>query len=117
MQGLTSYSINDNGDLVFKLTDEGQDFIQEAINDGTNIQSDDFFMELVEGPLCNGLQEIRPEETGDLTSSLIFSDDCERNDLGELVACNKRYWFPDYAIRSPADDLNKKGECIFTAAK
>ena len=115
MNGLTVFSIDANGNLKISLTDAGR----EEVKDKTECHlwyGDDLFLELCEGPLCNGWQLIPPEDIGALTDSLIFSDDVQHDDDGKITDVGAHYWFPDYQIRSPAQDLAEYGFVIFTKA-
>ena len=52
---------------------------------------------------------VSPEDIGALTSAPILSDEVEQNDRGETVKVGRVFWFPDYAIRCPVEDLLERG--------
>ena len=106
-----------NGNLHITLTPEGKQEIQDAISDGKNIDSDDYFRELCEHPLCNGWSEVNPEDVAALTSSLIFSDELEWDDDGEILTVGRVYWFPNYQIESPVETLRANGWVVFQGAQ
>ncbi len=97
-----------NGNLVITLTNLGREFIDDALANGTNIDSDEFMTDLFEGKLCNGWELLRPEEIGALTGAPILSDETERDDSGSLKKLGRVYWFPNYQIESPIRTLWEK---------
>jgi hypothetical protein len=106
-----------DGDLIIKLLPEGREEITSALDQKANIDSDDFFHRLLEHPLSNGWEMIRPEEIGALTSAPILANDLERNEDGELVRCGRVYWFPNYQIESPVQTLFEAGTVRFSGAE
>lgn len=111
MNGLTKFEVLPNGNLKISLTKDGK---AEMFDHFSSPPSDDyFFLEFCEGPLCNGWHNLNPEDVGALTSSLIFSYDVEHDDNGEVKYVGAHYWFPNYQIRSPAQDLAEYGFVIF----
>ena len=86
---------------------------------GVNTDSAAFFINTIEHFLCNGWTELRPKQTGDLTSSIVLAkdEDCEWDDVGNLTNDPRRFWFPNYQVRSPMQDLLDSGECLFEVAK
>ena len=112
MNQLTTFEIASNGNLIFKLTASGLAEINEAQADGKNIHADDFFLTIVECPLCNGLSIVPPEDIGAFTSSLIFSDS-SKDDEDKWPNDMKVWWYPNYQVRSPVEDLLEYGHCEF----
>lgn len=65
------------------------------------------------------LEFLRPEEIGALTDAPILGDcdTIERNENGELTATGGPvWWFPDYAVRDPWDELKNSGRVTFAEA-
>lgn len=61
--------------------------------------------------ICNGWELVRPEEIGALTgdANTLLTDTAERNEYGELTAC-ETVWFDNmYAVRDPVEELLAKG--------
>jgi len=59
-------------------------------------------------------EEIRPEEIGALTDATILSDECERDDHGNLVKCGRVYSNIDYyQVEDDVDRLLRTGKLIW----
>jgi hypothetical protein len=68
------------------------------------------WFELLEYHLCNGWDSLRPEEIGALTACpFIVSDDVQRDDQGRVTRVGKVYWYEQYAIDSPVEELARNG--------
>lgn len=80
--------------------------------------TDELFLELIEHCLGNGLSTVQPEHIGALTSSIILCEGNILDDHGEpvaaLIAETKCYWYANYQIRSPIEDLVAHSKVIFT---
>lgn len=104
-----------DGNLEITLLPEGKEFILETQSDPEkNIGSNDFFYDLVEWQVCNGWDFVQPEEVGALTSSLILSENTERDDQNGLVQVGRVFWFPNYQVESEVETLLEKGKVVFT---
>lgn len=107
---MITYTIEDNK-LIFKVADSSA--FAEFIEECPDIYTDYAFLDSIEHLLRNGLHQVLPETIGALTDSLLFSFtllDEESVHYDEPVVV---YWDPDYAIRSPLQDLIETGETIF----
>lgn len=90
----------------------------EESGEAIGFHTDELFLEIIEHCLCNGLSTVRPEHIGALTSSIILCEGGILDDHGEpdakLIEETDCFWFPNYAIRSPIEDLAEHGKVIFT---
>jgi hypothetical protein len=102
--------------LRITLTPAGQSFLRDRLEADDRIGTDAMLYDLLEDHLCNGWEWIRPEEIGALTSAPIFSDDCGRDEDGMLTQVGAVYWFPDYQIKSPVEELFRHGSVSFAKA-
>lgn len=112
MRKLLNFKKLKNGNLKITFTREGRAEAREALADGKN----DFevFADLIEYQICNGWEYIRPEEVGALTDATIISDDCERDDHGDLVKCGRVYSNIDYyQIEGDVERLLRNKELIW----
>lgn len=101
-----------NGDLKILADPDMQACIKDR-------ESGNDIFDYLEGMLGNGFDVIHPEEIAALTDAPIIGYDVERSDQGELLpsAGMKVWWYPEYQVRDPLDDLVEKGELVFTRAK
>ena len=106
-----------NGNLYLKLTEDGKQELKEAIEGGKNVDSDDFFHDLIEYNLGNGWEMIAPKDIGALTSAPILSDEVERDDSVGIQQVGRVYWFPNYAKTSIVDELYHGKEVIFVGVE
>jgi hypothetical protein len=111
LQGYIDFRIQ-NGNLHIVADNVCREEIRQAKADGVNIDSDDYARELLERQLCNGWQEIQPEEVAALTSGLILTDDWSRDDHGKLTEVGRVYWHSQYAVESIGGQLLEKGEIV-----
>lgn len=103
--------------LRIELLPEGRQYVQDAINGGENIDSDDFFRDLIEYQLCNGWEIIPPEDIGALTAATILSDEADRDDSGTLTRVGTVYSnIAFYQVWSAVEEMMKDGYVNFAAA-
>lgn len=92
-----------NGDLQISVQDKSeQQEIADAVAGGD--VSDQSMIDAFEHMTSNGFDWVAPEEIGALTSAPILRYD------------NKVWWYPDYQVRSPMEDLAETGTTTFTLA-
>lgn len=91
--------------LKISLTDDGLAEVKE--------NPDITLEELLEQPLCNGWEFVRPEVIGALTDSPILSNDTTQDDRGNYTHVGNVWWFPNYQISDPAQFLKDKGFVYF----
>lgn len=102
-----TYSETPTG-LLFTADTESREEIAAADND-YGVQLDLVLSDV----LGNGLEMLQAEEVGALTDSEIFALDAVRDDQGTLTDAGRVFWFPDYMIRNPWDDLATTGSVLF----
>lgn len=98
-----------NGDITFTLTGASRDVL--ALTDADD---DEILNALIE---AHGLEQVNPEDVGALTSSPIIAQDAEfEMDDGymKLTGYSNLWWYPNYAIRGPIDELKETGSVTFT---
>jgi hypothetical protein len=72
------------------------------------------FYELLEEHLTNGLEWINPDDLGAMTDAPILSDVVERDEDNKITSCDYVWWYPNYQVSSPLDELKENGRVIFT---
>lgn len=106
----SSYKILPNGNLCITLNDKS------ALDD---IELDDYtdntFLDLIEDCWCNGLSIVNPDDVGALTDSIILSDD-SLDDDDEYPVDTTFWWYPNYQVKAPIEDLRENGCVIFSKA-
>jgi hypothetical protein len=104
--------------LVISITSEDTRREIREISSNTDMDRDAVFCEVVAEVLCNSSWQLVPEyyylEIGALTTSLILSPDLDLSDQGELISCNTTYWYPEYEVFDPIEELLKHGKVVFT---
>lgn len=73
-------------------------------------------VDALENHLCNGWELIAPEEVGALTSGLIITDDCTRDDQGVLLKVGTVYWDSNYQVTDALEELQLGRSVEFVAA-
>lgn len=108
----TTFDVDNSGNLVITLTNEGREWLAE--NEETEQNDQDLFIELIEYQLCNGYNLVQPEDVGALTSSLLIANGTFDDETTEEEARNTNVWYYNYyAIRSYLADLKEQGYVIW----
>jgi hypothetical protein len=119
------YRIDRKGDLVFCVDNDTRKSLKaiqkrEDKGEPLGFHCDDFFIEVIENCLCNGLNIVDPSHIGALTDSLIFADghilDYYDNPDPELIKQTDFYWYPKYMLQSPIEALARYSKVVFTKA-
>lgn len=63
------------------------------------------------------LYDVAPEDIAALTSAPILTDDFTTHDDGTREALGRVWWFPNYMIRDPLEELRNRGRVEFTLAE
>jgi len=100
------------GDLRIERSEHGhKDFrVIEAVRDTQGSRAALFAM--LEDHLLSGWEMIRPEEIAALTDAPILADDVERDDRGRLTAVGRVYWYPEYQLLDPIEELRERFEIV-----
>lgn len=114
------FQINPNGSLTITRDDSEVAELQELLDRAPH-KDHSFLADLLgdyTGWEGNGrLHVVRPEWVGALTDAPIVADEVVHNDDGEMPTVpGNVWWFPQYEMRSFAEDLIRNGKVIFTAA-
>jgi hypothetical protein len=112
MRGYTDQTIDENGDLVFTLTEDGRSELAYQIEFHPGISDENLFIAMIEDHLENGFQFVEPEEVGALTSSLLLTDG-HRDDDGEYEGDGSIWYFDRYMIDGYAETLANDGKIVF----
>lgn len=93
-------------DLELTITADAED--REMLAElGDEIHADATMYEAFAGLINTGLDWIRPDECGDLTSAPLLGF---RDENGDVL---QRWGYEPYALRSPLVDLRDTGQCVF----
>jgi hypothetical protein len=111
-RGYTDQTIDENGDLVFTLTPDGEKELAYQVEEYPTKPDEDIFIAMIEDHLENGLQFVRPEEIGALTSSLLLTDG-HRDDDGDYEGDGSVWYFDRYMIEGYAETLANDGKIVF----
>lgn len=106
-------TILDSGDLRLSVDPETAVELREALRE-SYWQA---FGDLMESESCNG--GFTPFDAGQanpavgLTSAPCIAESMDYDDDGRATINGRFWWFPDYAIRDPLDELARDGETVF----
>jgi hypothetical protein len=75
MAPLTTFTIDDAGNLRIALTDSGREAWDEVRAERDAHGIDWAFLTLIDHQLCNGWEAVRAEAIGALTNSFLLSDE------------------------------------------
>lgn len=110
----TKFDIDNSGNLIITLTEEGKQWL----NDYDKVDTDEgCFIELIEDKLANGYSLVDPEHIGALTNSLLIADGTIDEETAAEDYVNTNVWYYNYyAVRSYLDDLKSQGYVIWNKA-
>lgn len=127
---MLNWKVLENGDLkIYVMEGEKRNFkrfIREGRAEDRDFSAREKTMwEAFEGIIESGLEWVAPERIGALTSAPILSDwhwPMYPDHEGELDGSAppddvQVWWYPNYMVRSPIDDLIEDGYTIFTKAE
>jgi hypothetical protein len=112
-------TIQANGDLLLTAGNATRAEIAELQrrNDRTSL---DILTELTETYWTNG--SYQPFDAGDgdpfvgLTSAPCIAECLDTHDSGENEIVGRLWWFPNYMLRDPCEELKRTGRVLFTLA-
>ena len=104
---IVKYEIKENCLLITIDDCEREELRELSLDD--DFLSDAMMCDFLEPITCNGLSWILPDEIGALTDAPILSE-------GMAEDCLPVFYYNDYMIRSPLQDLLESGECKFLKA-
>lgn len=110
-----TYETTPQGDLKFSADQESREELLDILADPDRgyPRAQDYLVEQVVG---NGLEYLRPEAVGALTSAPIFGEDVSWSDSGEVEAAGALFWFPNYAVSDELEVLARTGDVVFPRA-
>ncbi len=105
-----------NGNLHITLLPEAREDVQE-IASSQQLTSDNKLAEVIEWHIGNGWSFVSPEDVSALTDAPILSDDIEYGNNGQVQRVGVVYWYQEYEIHDPIEQLLKHGFVDFTQVK
>ncbi len=91
------------------MSTEGE-FLREGLNVAPSLQA----KRRKRGVVC--LEQVQPEDIGALTDAPILAEVLEVDEDGKPVEIARVWWFPQYELRNPWEDLARTGRVEFTEA-
>jgi len=79
--------------------------------------TDNILFDLLEDWLGNGWEFVNPEEIAALTCAPILSNEVDRNNKGEIIKLGRIWWFPNYQVTDPINELWTEGCVLFDEGK
>lgn len=107
-----------SGDLLVTAGNTTRQFIAEAFAEGRHYWS--IFVDLFESYACNG--SFNPFDAGEanpfvgLTSAPCIAETLETDEDGRHEIIGNLWWYPNYCLTDPLNDLKYRGRTIFTLA-
>jgi hypothetical protein len=109
----TEFEKQANGNVRIVLLQEAKDDVQEIASQ--EVDADSKLSETIEWQLCNGWSLVRPEEIGALTDAPILSEEIEHDDQGNVLKVGMVYWYPQYEVLDPVEQLLENGYIEFVS--
>jgi hypothetical protein len=100
-----------NGDLRIILQPETREDVEDiAVQEWT---ADQKLSEVIEYQLGNGWSWVNPEAIASLTDAPILSEQVETDDDGTVTHVGEVYWYPQYEVTDPVQQLLRDGFVVF----
>jgi hypothetical protein len=113
---LTDIEIGERS-LTIRLTDAGREYLRTE-REALSASDDLALLELLAEHLERGdIAEVRPEEAGALTASLLLGYGVKRDDHGDLTGVQRLYYYDRYALDLYTERLMEAGELVFDEAR
>jgi hypothetical protein len=107
----TEFDLDDKGNLRITLLDDAQEDVQEIAS--KDLDADNKLAQVIEWQLVNGWTMLRPEDVGALTDAPILSEDVDTDDQGNVRSVGIVYWYTEYEVRDPVEQLLQNHFIIF----
>lgn len=110
--------VQPNGDLLLTIDGEDRENLPALVAERGWWSA---LWDLFEDYSCNG--SYTPFDAGDgnpfvgLTAAPCIAEAMDYPDNGEREIIGRLWWFPDYMVRDPLDELAETGRTVFTLAK
>jgi len=104
-----------NGDLRITLLPEAREDVQE-ISSSQQLSADAKLAETIEWHLGEGWSFVNPEDIGALTEAPILSEDVDYDNRGQAKV-GVVFWYPEYEVKDPVEQLLENGFVDFTQVK
>ncbi len=111
--------ILDNGNLLITADNEFRRYIREGYEECGYIGAECNVMDYLRSSAGGWIEMLKPEVLGALTSAPILTIDPAMNDDGDFVPFPTDapvWWYPDYAVSDPWEELKNKGRVVFQVA-
>ncbi|HEV2581043.1 MAG TPA: hypothetical protein VGT44_09335 [Ktedonobacteraceae bacterium] len=107
----TEFEKQTDGNLRIVLLPEARYDVQEISSQ--EIDADRKLSEVIEWQLANGWSLVRPEDVGALTDAPLLSEDVDIDDQGTIRSVGIVYWYPQYDVSDPVEQLLQQGYVDF----
>lgn len=107
----TEFEKQADGNLRIVLLPEAREDVEEIAS--KKIDADSRLAEVIEWQLANGWSFVRPEVVAALTDAPILSEEVETDEQGEVRGVGTVYWYPQYDVRDPVEQLLHDGSVDF----
>ncbi len=111
-QKYTEFEQLPNGNLRITLLPAAREDVQEIVAN-QQLDADGKLAEVIEWQLGNGWELLSPESIGALTSAPILSEDVERDEHGDVITVGTTYWYRQYEVLDPVEQVLQHGYVDF----
>jgi hypothetical protein len=98
-----------NGCLKITADNEGRADLKNEYQQGGYPKAEDYVID----SLHDNFYFVLPEQIGALTSAPIFTDELDIDDDGKVAYVGDVFWYPNYMLIDPWEELKNKGYVIF----
>src|SRR4051794_18485782 len=113
MMRYVEFTINDVGNLVITLTEDGVVELKRLLTIYPDWQDKEIFLELLDDQLVESWYSIEPEEIRTQSKSLLLTDSIQHDKEGNITQTGNIYWFPNCEVSGYTQPLLTARQIIF----
>ena len=110
---MVTFKIQDDQSLKIILDQDARVDVQDILDNNSPIIA---LQDVLEDYVCNGWGLYYGEQLGQMTDSPFICEDSVLDDDGRVTIFGRAWWYPNYQILCPVEQLLKNGEVVFTLA-
>lgn len=107
------FEVLKDGPLHITLLADQRAEVEEIVAD-SQLSGDEKLERVIEWHLGNGWEWLLPEEISALTDAPLLSQEVERDDLNHIISLGAVYWYREYEVLDPVQELLTHGFVDFT---
>lgn len=108
----------DDGNALELVLEVAEGFDREELAQQQQKDCMQAWYEETEFECCNGWEQVSPEDIGALTGDpYMVSEEIERDDVGNVTKAGRVFFYPNYALHDPVQELLEGYKVVFESVE